>query len=252
MTPENPLEHALIAAATEPDARSTFYRLMLESPLFIVDDSEHAPATDGIRPLEGGEQLRIPTIEIDGVPHTPIFSSLPSLRAVIDSERKYIAMNGRQLLEIVQASPLILNPGSPCGKQFVPSETAAMLSGEIFRDYSTRTIEKATQILLGQPANYPGHLTEALAKRFRELSTVDAAYLAHCAFPDTTDPPHTIIGVDARGDWAPIVDATMRTIRQVARENEIVDVVRLDESEVSRYMRNETKPFYKRKKFGLF
>jgi hypothetical protein len=46
--------------------------------------------------------------------------------------------------------------------------------GEIFRGYSTKTIEEATPILLGQPANYPGHLTEVLVKRFRELSTVTA------------------------------------------------------------------------------
>lgn len=252
MTPENPLEHALIAAATEPDARPTFYRLMLESPLFTINDNETAPASEGIQTVEAGTRLHIPTVDIQGVQHMPIFSSLSRLRAAIDSQRKYIAMNGRQLLELVQASPLILNPGSPYGKQFLPNETAAMLSGEIFRGYATKTVEQPTRILLGQPANYPSHLTEALVKTFRGLSAVDAGYLAHSAFEDSKAAPHTIIGVDARGEWEPIIDAVARTLRSAARESEIVDVIRIDDAEISRYMRDETKPFYKRKRFGLF
>lgn len=252
MTPENPLEHALVTAATDPEARPTFYRLMLESPLFTVDDSKPAPTTEDFRTLEAGTQLRIPSIEIEGIPHTPIFSSLTRLRAAISSERNYVAANGRQLLGILQVSPLILNPGSPYGKQFLPSETASMLSGEIFRGYATKTIEKPTQILLGQPANYPGHLTEALGKTLRELPSVDAAYLAHCAFADSPEPPHTMIGLEVRGDWDPIVQGVMQTIRRVAHKDEIIDVIRIDDSGAARYMRDETKPFYRRKRFGIF
>lgn len=95
--------------------------------------------------------------------------------------------------------------------------------------------------MLGQPAKYPSHLTEALAKRFR--------------FPDSDEPPHTLIGIDADGDWPPTIDATMKTIASVAPPSEIVDVVRIDDSGTWSYLVNETKPFYTRKKgklFGLF
>jgi len=255
MTPENPLEEALIAAATEPDARPTFYRLMLESTLFIIDDNPDNKADVGAIMFTVGMDLHVRTIEMNGVPHTPIFSSLARLRSFVDSERRYIAANGRRLLEIIQGSHLVLNPGSPYGKQFLPDETAAMLSGEIFRDYRTIEIQKPTSVLLGQPAHYPVHLTTALTACFRELPAVRAAYLAHCSFPDSTDPAHTMIGVDARGDWPPIIEAITQSLRQVRHDKEMVDILRIDDSdgsEVSQYMRKETKPFYRRKRFGLF
>lgn len=251
MTPENPLEHALVAAATEPDARPTFYRLMLESPLFTIDDNPATPAVDGVQTLAAGVQLHIPSVEIGGVLHTPIFSSRTRLQAALDAERKYVAMQGRALLEIVQRSPLVLNPGSPYGKQFVPDEIAAMLSGEIFRSYTTHTVQQPTRVLLGQPKAAPTHLTDALAKLFGAMPDVKAAYLAQCVFPDAAD-PHTMIGVDARGDWSSIVEAVMQTIRKVAHDQDIVDVVHIDDSQVANYMLKQTKPFYRRKRFGLF
>jgi hypothetical protein len=134
VNPENPLEQVLIAAATEPGARPTFYRLMLDSPLYIVNDNPEARGNQGNRILAPGEQLMVSTVEIDGVAHTPIFSSLARLRAVLQSERTYLAMQGRNLLEILRGSHLVLNPGSPFGKQFFPQEVEAMLSGEIFRE----------------------------------------------------------------------------------------------------------------------
>jgi hypothetical protein len=134
VNPENPLEQVLIAAATEPGARPTFYRLMLDSPLYIVNDNPEARGNQGNRILAPGEQLMVSTVEIDGVAHTPIFSSLARLRAVLQSERTYLAMQGRNLLEILRGSHLVLNPGSPFGKQFFPQEVEAMLNGEIFRE----------------------------------------------------------------------------------------------------------------------
>ncbi len=134
MNPENPLEQVLIAAATEPGARPTFYRLMLDSPLYIVNDDAEASGGPGNRVLQPGEELRIATLEIDGVPHAPIFSSIARMRAVLAPERGYLAMHGRNLLELTLGSHLVLNPGSPYGKQFFPQEVEAMLNGEIFRE----------------------------------------------------------------------------------------------------------------------
>lgn len=134
MNPENPLEQVLIAAATEPDARPTFYRLMLDSPLYIVNDNPVARGNQGNRVLQPGEELVVSTLEIDGVEYTPIFSSLARLRAVLKAEGTYLAMQGRNLLEIMRGSHLVLNPGSPFGKQFFPQEIEAMLNGDIFRE----------------------------------------------------------------------------------------------------------------------
>jgi len=250
MTPENPLEQVLVAAATEPDARPTFYRLMLDSPLYIINDDPEASGGPGNRMLRAGEQLMVSTVEIDGVSHTPIFSSVARLRAVLESERTYLAMQGRNLLEILRGSHLVLNPGSPFGKQFFPEEVEAMLSGDIFREYTTHTLEEQTEVLLGQPKVYPRHLTDALEQVFAELPDVKAAYLAHVVFSGADQPPHTMIGVDGGGDeknWEGLMTAVTRKLKQVARPDDIVDVIRIDDSGVSKYMLDETKPFYERR-----
>ena len=57
---------------------------MLESPLFTINDNETAPVSEGIQTVEAGTRLHIPTVDIQGVQHMPIFSSLSRLRAAID------------------------------------------------------------------------------------------------------------------------------------------------------------------------
>jgi len=224
---------------------------MLSSPLYVIDLSDAPHVSDGLRTIGVGEVLKIPSVDIEGVPHTPVFSSLARLRTVLSAEQKYIAMNGRQLLELVRDSCLILNPGSPYGKQFLPQETVDLLSGDIFRGYSTRTVKEATKVLLGQPAQYPTHITDALKERFRGLRTVKAAYLAQCLMPESGEPPHTLVGVVVSGEFRSVVTTIMDTIKRVAKEGDIVDVVRIDDPHpegVAEYLLKETQPFYKRRR----
>jgi hypothetical protein len=243
---ENPLEEALSAAPSSPEAEQTFYRLLLESPLYIIDDAEGPrPTEHGVTTLQPGYQIRVVTLDIRGVPHTPIFSSLTRLRAVVDVERRYLAMNGRELLEIVQGAHLVLNPGSTLGKYFVPEETAALLSGDIFRSYSESVLTEDTQYMLGQPAVYPTHIADALAARFQTLPDVTAAYLAHCVLPGSDEPQgRTLIGIDAEGDWESVLEAAMRALRQATPNPETVNIVRVDDSELGVYFRTQTTPFY--------
>lgn len=70
MTPDNPLEEALIAASSRPEARPTFYRLMLESSLFLIYDG---PARNGEMVFGEDAQLQLQLIDIDGVKPVPVF-----------------------------------------------------------------------------------------------------------------------------------------------------------------------------------
>lgn len=263
MTPQNALEHALVAAATDPSARPLFYRLALESPLLFVDAGSEVDAGSGADadsdlPVDGkptvlraGASVRAEAVEIDGVLHTAIFSSQAALSAVLQTERKFISMLGRNLFELMRGSHLILNPGLPYGKQFLPDEIEAMLDGTAVRGYSTQVLQEETRVLLGQPSDYPRHLTDALAALFRSRKEVEAAYLGLCAWPDADERPHVVIGIDMQGAREALMPAVMSTIRGVARQGEIVDVVGMDSSSFGAYLRT-TKPFYKRKRFGLF
>src|SRR5689334_21087755 len=94
--PENQLEQVLVAAATERDARSTFYRVVLASPVYVLEESTGGTPTEqpsrGV--LEPGSTLQIRHVELDGIPHVPIFSSMTRLQAVIREPHRYVSLIG--------------------------------------------------------------------------------------------------------------------------------------------------------------
>jgi hypothetical protein len=85
---------------------------------------------------------------------------------------------------------------------------------------------------------------------------VKAAYLAHAFIPDIDQAPHTLIGVEAAGDWRRVVEEAGVVVREVAKPGEIVDFIQLRPNStdtIGDYMQRQTKPFYVRKKWlGLF
>lgn len=250
VVPGNALEHALVAAATEASARPLFYRLLLESPLLVLDASQAPGSGEGVRVLEKGEQVRAVGVELEGRLHTAIFSSLAVLQDSVQAEHRYISMLGRDLLNLMRGSHLILNPGARYGKQILPEEIEAILSGAATRGYATNVIKKDTKILLGQPSKVPTHLTDALSAAFRSRRDVRAAYLALCSWPESGE-KHLMVGIDASGDWDTLMRAASAAVAAAARPEEMVDFVKMDDSSVASYMRS-TQPFYKKKLLGIF
>jgi hypothetical protein len=129
--PTNDLERALLAAARTPSERPTFYRLLLESPLFALKGAPATPLTEErVRPIEPNEALRLQAMELDGKPHVAIFSSLSRLQQVT-SDARHVSMNGRELLTSIGSSHAILNPGSELRKVLSPEEIGAVLNGAL-------------------------------------------------------------------------------------------------------------------------
>lgn len=250
MAPGNPLEHALAAAAEEESARPLFYRLLLESPLLILDVGAPPTQTEGIVVLEKETQVRALSIEVSGIPHTVVFSSLAVLQTFVQAEQQYISMLGRDLLSLMRGSHIILNPGAEFGKQILPEEIEFILSGAAVRGYETHVAERDTEVRLGQPAKFPAHIAEALSAVFRSRKDVRAAYLALCAWPKSRE-VHLMVGIEASGEWSSLMTQSVAALKGSARSDEIVDFVPMDDSPIAQYMR-ETPPFYKKKLFGLF
>jgi hypothetical protein len=250
MVPGNPLEHALVAAAAEASARPLFYRLLLESPLLILDASGAPPARHEKTVLQKGTHVEAVCVELNGVAHTAVFSSLAVLQEFVQTEHKYVAMLGSDLFNLMRGSHLILNPGADYGKQILPGEIDAILSGAAARGYATQILEEDTQVRLGQPSTPPTHLTLALSAVFQSRKEVRAAYLALCSWPKSGD-QHLMVGIDATGDWDALMRDVSSALKVSARPDEIVDFVRMADSPVAPYMR-QSRPFYKKKLFGLF
>jgi hypothetical protein len=252
--PQNELEVALLAAATDPNARPRFYEVLSNSDLFVIDGSPGPGGPEGRHMLEAGRSLQIRPLDVGGESHIPVFSSSARISAVVASEVRFLAMNSKALFELVGKNRVILNPGSPFGKQFVPEEMARIVDGSIFASRSSMVVPEDRQVLMGQPASYPAHVTGPLAAFFKTKKDVRAAYLAHVLDPKSGEAPHTMIGVDVdtNTDYQRLMGEAAMILDGVAKPGELIDFIRIANDGVSAYMTKETKPFYRRKWLGVF
>lgn len=251
--PVNELERLLVAAAQDPAARSAFYRALREQDLFVITDQ----MPEGERQFIAGENasIKIRMIEFDGTLHAPIFTSVERISAVVAAEVGFVAMKGHAVFTMLRGSDLVLNPGAQYGKVFTKHEVESLIDGSLFAPTKRNDIG-GKKILLGQPKNYPHHITAALSRLFAKVREIKAAYLAHAFVADIDSEAHTLIGLEVDKDFERVLGDAGVVVREVANKGEIVDFVQVRRGTnefVSNYMTRETKPFYARKKwFGLF
>lgn len=244
---ENPLEAALRLAAAEPAHRPEFYRLLLDSTVYIL--SPFAGQQSGERTFQTGEEIAIQhwTRE-DGSPVIPFFTSLAILERSIEGESGYIALPARSLLEMTKGSTLVLNPRSDFGKEFPPAEIEALLTVGLNHVPNRRVVEKETRILLGQPARYPAKLVDSLTTLLSRHGNVRAAYVALMHDPAQDEKPHLVVGIDGDGDLEQVIREAGNVAVDAAPDGEPVDLMRVGAGKdgLSEYFRREVKPFYER------
>lgn len=246
---ENKLEEILRLAAAEPVHRPKFYEVLLNSHVFLLGTTEK-PDIDGQMNLEAGSKIQFQHWEkADGSSVIPFFSSLEVLQKSIDSKESYLVLPVRSLFEITQSATLTLNPKSDYGKEFVPAEISHLLSTGISQPPSQRVVEEETKVLLGQPSNYPSKMVDSLTQLFAKHSNVKKAYLALMHDTSVDESPHLIVGIEADGDIKKVIWEAGNVTRCITPKGEAVDLykVKKNESGISEYLINQTKPFYERK-----
>jgi len=249
--PQNDLERSLLRAAADPAHRPQFYRDFAASRIFVINDGEPL-AAEGETTLQEGRSLRLRTIELNGKLYLPIFSSLPRLQALLQEEARYIALNALEFLEITRGADLVLNPGSDYGKEFTAAEVESILDGSIGRPDETYVAQKDTQVLIGQPANYPTELVEALKRLFAARKDVKRAWLAHFCNPERDEKAHTLVALDVTGDWDEVAAAVGIVAQSTPLPDPPVDLMQITgRGGVEDYFKS-VEPFYERKRFGIF
>jgi SseB protein C-terminal domain/SseB protein N-terminal domain len=243
--PANNLEKSLMSAASNPSSRPQFYRDLLEADIFIIQHGENNFNIQN-NVLQQGSQLKIQHIERDGKSWLPIFSSLQRLQQFIRSEAKYLQIKAKDFFEITRGAHIVLNPGFDYGKEFIPQEIAQMLDGSIFKPSQTYVAKKETKVLIGQPAVYPTKLVKALSEYFATNKFVDRAYLVQFHNPESGEPPHLLIGLDASGDWEKVLGDAGLIGSEVMGKDEIIDFMRLNSSNLSQHIINSSKPIYEK------
>lgn len=249
-TEDNVLEIALELAASEPADRPEFYRLLLESTIFILGSSgQLTEADEGLITLKANTQIQVVNwVRPDGSSVIPFFTSLRTLQLAITGDEKYLALPARTFFEITRGAELILNPRSEFGKEFKPAEVEALLAAGVSQVATPMVLEKPTEVLLGQPANYPQAMVASLTTLLARHSNVKAAYLALMHDRSRDEKPHLIVGIEADGDFENVIREAGTVAADTAPAGEPVDLTRVirGESGIARYFFEEAKPFYQR------
>lgn len=174
----------------------------------------------------------------DGTPALPFFTSLRALPRAVKQGASYLRLNARTLLEATRGARLVIHPRSQWGKELLPEP-----------GLQEHVVEKETQVLLGQPAQYPHALVQALSTLFSKLPQVHAAYLGLIYEQGAPGLPRLLIGVHAEGDFALVLHQTSSIIPDSVEPGTLVDFLQLQPGEsggVAGYLTRETTPFCRR------
>ncbi|MCP4268423.1 MAG: hypothetical protein GY777_23080 [Candidatus Brocadiaceae bacterium] len=245
---ENTLEELLIRASQgDAVAQKEFYPVFWNSEIIISGTTDGK--INGNGQLEADSKLMIQNFDFNGKPAIKIFTSLRRFQESITENREYVSMKAKDLFEIVGPQRAMLNPYSDYGKEFLPNEFAGLADGTINDAIRPMTVQKDTQVMLGQPSKYPTKLINALSSHFNELNSVSKAYLAHIVVPDENSVPHNVIGIKAVSgvDYREILNRTSHIIEANLDKNELLDFIPIEAGNaIADYMINETEPFYLR------
>jgi hypothetical protein len=249
-SPENPLETALVQAASDPAARPAFYRALLDAQLFFLTPPGPRPDEQGMLPP--GSKLSLVQWKGAQGDYIPLFTSrarLDEIASQIGGAYGFVAIAGKAAFSLLAQRPMgaVLNPGLRYGKELSPGEIARLATGKL-ADAEPRVVEQDTEVMIGQPDTPPTALIEALCRLFAKHPSVAAAHLAQIYDPSSGDPPHPIIGVLAT-DFESMIEEAMLVARDVVAGAMPVDFIALgsnDPEGVHTYLQRDTKPFYQR------
>ena len=244
---QNALEKALMLAADDPASRPDFYKILLESEVFLLGFGD-TPG-EGLTTFAEGSKLSIVNWEKkDGTPVIPFFTSLKALQSTLKEEAQFVSMPARDFFELTKGSDLYLNPTLDYGKEFFPHEVEALLETGINHVSTQRVVQKQTRVQLGQPADYPTEMISALTSLLSRHSNVEAAYLCLMHDPNVDQQPALLIGLEGDGSLEEVMKEAGSIAADTAPSGKPVDFteIKRNDSGVSKYMYESVDPFYER------
>jgi hypothetical protein len=239
--PANLLEIALRDAATDPAARPRFFKELLESKVLIVPVGENPKIVDGV--IQQDTKIRLANIEINGRLCVPFFTA----ECRLPPGTGYLMLDARAFFEMTRGANLVMNPGAAYGKEFFPEEVGHLLDGTVFDPKERFVAKKDTQVLIGQPADYPAELVKALARLYSQKSEVRRAWLAFYHNPERDTEGGLLIALELTDPAAfdRISGESGMVIENTPKSQKYADITPYDRNGLSGYF-SDKKPFYQK------
>ena len=204
-SPENRLEALLALAADEPAHRPEFYRVLLESEVYVISNMEQEGEGRGW--LTAEDALSILTICTDeSNPIIPFFTSIEELTGFVEDQAQWIGIQARNLFILTRGATLVLNPQSRFSHPFYPAMIEALLATGIHHASRQTTSQAHNGAHIRPPEPYPAKMVDSLIIFFARKPEVVTAWVALKQGPEDLR-PHLLVGIDA-------VDNVERIIRE--------------------------------------
>lgn len=242
--PANLLEIALKDAAVDPAAVPRFLCELMDSKILIVPAGEKPRIVNGV--AQEGAKINLANIEIQGRQCVPFFTS----EARLSAGTEFLMLDARVFFEMTRGAHLVMNPGAAYGKEFYPEEISRLLSGEVFEPKERYVAKKDEQVLIGQPADYPKELVEALCRLYATKPALKRAWVAFYHNPGRDTEGGLLIALDVptQNDMERISGESGIVIESTPKKQKYVDLVRYADVGVAGYFTNQ-KPFYQKNAF---
>jgi hypothetical protein len=128
--PENELESLVLEAARKSKLTQPLRQALLSTTLYalgrVKGATETGPGT------EAGTRVYLYGILTGGTRMIPVFTSERRISEFISIDQPYIALSGRDLLQMVGPDTgVVVNPSSACGMEILPEEIRAILEDTV-------------------------------------------------------------------------------------------------------------------------
>ena len=192
------LEALFQHAAHETSKRNDFLNALMSAELFVVGQTEAAD--------NGATNIQLATQQAGDEPVALAFTSLSAMaQAGAPVNQGFVKIKTVDLLRMIRSQlGFVLNPGNRVAKHFNKWEVE-QLNGGAAADSGVREMPMPdnSAVSIGQPAQYPQGLREALAKAVSEVELITNIHTGLMAVNETE---------------APILLAVISTQRELGRE----------------------------------
>ena len=177
--PMNPLEEYLYAGLADASQMGAFERVMLEADLYAVPEPDSpggTPGDDGSKVLRPGETLILRGVVLnDGRETVTLFTDPRRATQMFGDDTRILAMKGRNLLDMLKDSVILLNPAGGRGLRMDPDQIKAVLQHAPF----PTAVRPSGPVDLMEPPEpqHPVALMGRLRVAFRDVK-IDEAWLA--------------------------------------------------------------------------
>jgi hypothetical protein len=246
---KNPVEHALAEAIRDPGARPEFYRLLLDSDVYVVTANSQEELRKGSL---GSVRLKLVLFESNGEMIVPFYTSAEKLEGALQQHPGWVRLKARDFFPMVRKAQSVLNAGVEEQWTFCPADVEALLEEPVVNAKVLDPME--SELLPPSRDAVPETVLAALRSFYSKHAGIRAAYVlvARSRSVGSVDQPLVVIEMDVPDELSEVVKDMPLVVQNTegARPNlfNLVTLLPGESTPVRKFIESVAPtPFYRRR-----